>query len=122
MKELYRANYIASREDCTATSLEYEDIDCGFVCAEETYDDLPDAIKNAMTGQYVSTTVTTADWETLRDFICTGDGYRVFVADHLGTSSFLPSVYLHRSTYSETSCMLIFFALQSSKPVARARM
>jgi hypothetical protein len=40
MKELYRADYIAPREDCSASSLTREGIDCGFVCNSDKYDDM----------------------------------------------------------------------------------
>ena len=32
LKELYRADYISAKEGCTATSMDYDKIDCGITC------------------------------------------------------------------------------------------
>jgi len=87
LKELYRANYISPKTDCTATSLTYEDISCGFTCNEETYDDMTAELETVISEQYLPPNMQTEDWETWRDFICTGDGYKIFVGDHLESAS-----------------------------------
>lgn len=87
MKELYRANYIAPREDCTADSMQQDDIDCGFTCNNATYSAMLQGLSETIGAQYVRAGMVESDWGEFRDFICTGDGGKVFVGDHLESAS-----------------------------------
>lgn len=87
MKELYRANYISAKDDCTVDALNEKGISCGFDCNDDQYDDMISELKSTISGNYLSSTITTQGWESWRDFICDGDGYRVFVGDHLESAS-----------------------------------
>ena len=88
MKELYRANYLSARTDCTITDYTKEDgVDCGFTCNEETFDTFVLELKSTIQGSYLSPDITESGWETWRDFICEGDASKIFVADHLESAS-----------------------------------
>jgi len=86
LKELYRANYISPNTGCTATSMAEEDISCGFTCNADYYSGMVAELKTVISSSYVND-LSTEDWETWRDFICTGDGYKIFVGDHLESAS-----------------------------------
>ena len=87
MKELYRGNYITSSDDCSVTSLDEEGISCSFECNASQLDDMIDALKFTLPSQYMKKGMSTDDWITWRDFVCDGDGWRIFVGDHLESAS-----------------------------------
>lgn len=89
MKELYRANYIAPRTDCTADSdlSKSDNIDCGFICDETSYDSMLSGLQETIGAQYIKGDMSTAEWSSLRDFICEGDASLIFVGDHLESAS-----------------------------------
>jgi len=89
LKELYRANLIFKKEssECSVSSLDMEGISCGITCSEENYDSIPDAIKGQITTADVPDDMDDSGWEVWRDFVCTGNGYRIFVGDHLESAS-----------------------------------
>jgi hypothetical protein len=87
MKELYRGNYIESADDCSVSSLTESGVSCGFSCKADSYDDLSDMLKSTISGQYLKSDMKSGDWEVFRDFVCSGDGYRIFVGDHLESAS-----------------------------------
>jgi hypothetical protein len=86
LKELYRANYITPRSDCSVSSLDEKGVTCGFSCNQAQWDDMLDELKDTISAQYLKGTQT-QDYEEWRDFVCTGDGYRIFVGDHLESAS-----------------------------------
>jgi hypothetical protein len=86
MKELYRGNYIKSKSDCSASSLTEQDMSCGFQCNEGQYDNMLEELRSTISDAYVPS-LGESDWEQWRDFICVGDGYKVFVGDHLESAS-----------------------------------
>ncbi len=87
MKELYRGNYITSSDDCSVTSLDEEGVKCSFECNESKLDDMIDAVKYTIPSKYMKKDMSTDDWVSWRDFICVGDGWRIFVGDHLESAS-----------------------------------
>jgi len=88
MKELYRADYISPRTNCTAgDSLTPEDIDCGFICNADKYDDMDEGLADILGKEYIKSSMTDSEWGEFRDFICYGDGSLVFVGDHLESAS-----------------------------------
>jgi len=87
MKELYRGNYITSADDCSVTTLDEDGIKCAFECNASKLDDMIDAVKYTIPGKYVKEGMSTDDWILWRDFICEGEGWRIFVGDHLESAS-----------------------------------
>jgi hypothetical protein len=88
MKELYRGQYIDPNTGCSAATLSDTDISCGYTCNTEKYETMYEAIKPLIV-RFVAEGVAGADhtWSTFRDFICKGDGYKIFVGDHLESAS-----------------------------------
>lgn len=87
MKDLYRNNYISIKDEgCSFDSYEKEDIDCGFQCNEDTYDDMSSFIKSIFNSEWTPPTMTDAGWDAWRDFICEGDAHLIFFGDHLDPS------------------------------------
>ncbi len=87
MKDFYRSNLIYPSNDCTVTSLDYDGTDCSVGCPtdEELLEELSEDILN----QVRKTSVPQGfdDWDSWRDWLCDGDAYKVFVGDHLESSS-----------------------------------
>ena len=89
MKELWRNYYITPRTDCsTSSDLSEEGINCGYTCSKAAANDLPATLKDMMVS-YVTEEAADNDetWNTMRDFVCYGDAYKVFVGDHLESAS-----------------------------------
>jgi hypothetical protein len=87
LKELYRSNYIIPQTNCSAKSMDKDDIDCGFTCNANTYDAMLSELPSVISTQYVPEQMGESDWEQWRDFICEGDAFRIFVGDHLESAS-----------------------------------
>lgn len=90
LKELYRSNLIAPKpaSECTVESMDYDGITCGFDCNEDTSSNVFEAAMKALiSSDWVPSTITNKGWDKWVDFVCTGDGYRVFVGDHLESAS-----------------------------------
>jgi len=88
MKELWRNYYITPRTDCSYSDLSESGIDCGYVCSKNAANDLPATMKD-MLSAYVTESAANSDetWNTMRDFVCYGDAWKVFVGDHLESAS-----------------------------------
>ena len=83
LKEMYRGDYLSTETGCSV-----KEKNCKFVCNSEKLDDLLAVIKDTITlSAYTPGNLTDSDWETWRDFICTGDGNKIFVGDHLESAS-----------------------------------
>jgi len=90
LKELYRSNLITPRDDCSITSLDSPldgGIDCGFTCIDMTYSTMRAAMKALISSEWVPDDMTAKAWDTWVDYVCSGDGWRVFVGDHLESAS-----------------------------------
>ena len=87
IKDLYRGNYITPKSDSTYSKLTEEGISCGFECSAENYEELPHKLSTLVQGVQGRLDLTTEQWEQWRDFVCEGDGYKVFVGDHLESAS-----------------------------------
>ena len=89
LKELYRANtlFALSSTECSYTSLTYEGISCGYSCP--TDEDSLETMSSALKAQLRPFDVDTSDENMALwiDFVCSGDGYRIFVGDHLESAS-----------------------------------
>jgi hypothetical protein len=87
LKEFYRYNYITPYESCEAT----EDIEssvCGFTCNDDpdTYKEFKKNMQLKLT-KYVPDDITDEGWNTWSDFVCEGDGWKIFSGDHLESAS-----------------------------------
>ncbi len=83
MKEFYRANAI-SRPDpstggCEAGDLTYDSVSCYVNCTSDL-DYLNDLMEEHIGSQYVPSGFT--DWSLWTDFVCNGDGYKIFQGNH----------------------------------------
>jgi hypothetical protein len=87
IKDLYRSGYIKAKTGCTATSLTEEGIDCGFECNADTLDNVANKLSVLIQGVRGKMDLTDEQWGQWRDFVCTGDGYKIFVGDHLESAS-----------------------------------
>lgn len=87
LKELYRADYIAPNDGCAVTSMDKDGIDCGFTCNSDTYDDMPSKMKLTVNNAYMPKDMDMEKWGKWRDFVCSGNGFRVFVGDQLESAS-----------------------------------
>jgi len=88
IKDLYRGNYITAKSGCTyGADLSEASISCGFECSAEYYDELPHKLSTVIQGVEGRLDLSTEQWEQWRDFVCDGDGYKVFVGDHLESAS-----------------------------------
>jgi len=87
LKELYRYNYITPNENCKAKSMDPDDISCGFTCNEDLYSGMAAMMKKTVNNAYTPTAMSADKWEDWRDFVCSGDGFRVFVGDQLESAS-----------------------------------
>jgi len=91
MKDLYRNDFIGIRDGgCSYSSYAKEDIDCGYQCNDDLYDDLPKYFASIFNSEWTSEEMSEDDendgWKAWRDFICEGDAYLVFFGDHLDPS------------------------------------
>ncbi len=85
MKELYRADLITPKSDCSVTSLDSDGFSCGFVCNDDDSRRMMSAVKDLITSAYVPTDFDS--WAGWKDFICEGDAHKVFSGDHLEAAS-----------------------------------
>lgn len=97
LKELYRANVLIPPTDCSATnekgeySMEKEDIACNYECNDERMDVLSLMLQHSiLNSDYECVPVDDMPdegWDAWIDFICGGDGSKVFGGDHLESAS-----------------------------------
>lgn len=87
MKDFYRSNLIFPSDDCTVTGLGYDEILCSVGCPtdEELLEELSENILNQV--RLSSVPKGFDDWDSWRDWLCYGDAYKIFVGDHLESSS-----------------------------------
>ena len=87
VKEFYRYNYITPKETCTVPT-EVQDSTCGFDCTADPVEltSFLFNMKNKL-ASYVPSTMSDDGWYAWRDFVCTGDGGKIFSGDHLESAS-----------------------------------
>ena len=85
MKEFYRANYLIPKLSCDAGS-NPDEATCGYVCVDGTSSDLEFNLANKL-GINVPTDMSDEGWQAWVDFICTGDGQKIYSGDHLESAS-----------------------------------
>lgn len=83
LKELYRNNYILPWSNCTTTDDDLSESVCGFDCqSTDDVQTLLQALIEADTGP-----LTDRGWTAWSDFVCSGNGFKVFPGDHLESAS-----------------------------------
>lgn len=96
IKELYRKNFLvgANSGDCSYTSLDAEGQSCHFICNKDSedggkskYDNMGLQLENLVSTTYTGSVLTSDQYNLMRDFICDGDGAKVFAGDHTESAS-----------------------------------
>jgi hypothetical protein len=87
LKELYRADFISPVTGCEMAGYGVDDNDCGFICDDDDADSMESSLKGLITTEYVPSDYSDDIWEQWRDFVCSGDGSKVFSGDHLEAAS-----------------------------------
>lgn len=89
MKEMYRSNYISPEVNCVADQdLSYDGVKCSYFCRDEAAEGHVKMMQSSINlGDYLPDNITDDGWYTWRDFICDGNGYKIFVGDHLESAS-----------------------------------
>jgi hypothetical protein len=96
IKELYRKNFLVGADsgDCKYTSLDSEGQSCAFVCNKDTtdgekskYDNMGLQLENLISTTYTGSVLTNDQYNVFRDFICDGDGAKIFAGDHTESAS-----------------------------------
>ena len=87
VKEFYRYNYITPNSNCTVTD-DVQSSTCGFTCTtdETELTSMLFNLKNKL-ADYVPSTMSDDGWKAWQDFVCTGDGGKIFSGDHLESAS-----------------------------------
>ena len=84
MKEFYRASFLTPNKDCEVDD-EVQNSKCSFTCATEKESQLKLDLElkiGAFTGE-----IGDEGWTAWKDFVCTGDGAKIFSGDHLESAS-----------------------------------
>jgi hypothetical protein len=76
MKELYRADYISPKSDCTADSYDINGFQCGFECNEDLKSEMVSSLKGLISASNVPESFSDEQWEEWRDFVCVGDAHK----------------------------------------------
>eukprot|EP01038_Epipyxis_sp_PR26KG_P009550 gene9550-12862_t len=84
MTSTYRSNYWSPKKNCTVNKDNLEDSVCGFDCNKENLDDIISYVEELL-GEYLNTSK--SDFSTVWiDFICYGNGYKIYPGDHTDAS------------------------------------
>jgi len=86
LKEFYRYNYITPKTDCEVDVDDVQAATCGFTCVADSEDVLLANLKTKIENN-VPSDMSDDGWTAWKDFICTGDGGKVFSGDHLESAS-----------------------------------
>lgn len=98
LKEFYRDNILTPNSNCTSLnsngeySSAYDDQKCGFTCVPDMLNILNLQLERSVLNSDYDCVPTVDEmpdegWVAWREFICEGDGYKVFGGDHLESAS-----------------------------------
>jgi hypothetical protein len=88
MKEMYRANLVLPKSDCSAQSLDKDSLTCGFTCDDSEASTWIDTFSDLSISKYVPDESNNDEgWEAWRQFACNGNGYLIFTGDQLESAS-----------------------------------
>eukprot|EP01038_Epipyxis_sp_PR26KG_P015305 gene15305-20622_t len=85
IKEFYRYGYLTPRSDCKINENNVEDSECGFICNPETYSEMLTKLFS-LQSKHIDTSKSDAE-DVWKEFICTGNGAKIFAGDHLESAS-----------------------------------
>jgi hypothetical protein len=89
MKEFYRYNFLTPKSDCVVEDT-LEESTCGYECSTDAYEPMVLNLKNKI-NNFVSSQMQESSsnpgWTAWKDFICTGNGHKMFSGDHLESAS-----------------------------------
>jgi len=85
MKEFYRYNYVVPNRSCNVSD-DVQSSVCGVTCDEDSISLLQLNLKTKIANQ-IPSDIDTDGLTAWSDFICTGDGWKVFSGDHLESAS-----------------------------------
>jgi hypothetical protein len=97
LKEFYRDDLLTPKDSCQAEDLTtgvfstaYENQQCGFECVPEMLNILLLQLQSVLNSDYTcvdTDSMPNEGWIAWKNFICNGDGFKVFGGDHLESSS-----------------------------------
>jgi hypothetical protein len=87
MKDLYRDDYFNPKTCTLDSSAALNDFSCGYECVPENLNAMVSALQLMMGKEYMASDMSHTDWIKVRDFICTGNGYKVIVGSHMDSTS-----------------------------------
>lgn len=90
LKEFFRLNYLVPFSNCTYDeNVPATELQCGYTCNDDLTSDFVFELKNILNSDNdcIPYDLQDAGWFAWKDFICTGNGYKVFGGDHLEAAS-----------------------------------
>jgi len=89
LKELYRGNFISPSANCTIENYDVDGNTCSYQCSDsaDSITAMESSLKNLITTNYVPETMSQQGWSKWRDFVCSGNGHKVFSGDQLEAAS-----------------------------------
>jgi hypothetical protein len=85
LKEFYRYNFITPNKACSVDPDDVNSASCGFTCIDEG--SAFEANIRQKLGTHIPQDISDEGIAAWKDFICRGDGYRIFAGDHLESAS-----------------------------------
>jgi hypothetical protein len=85
LKEFYRYGYITPNDECTVAD-DTDSSTCGFTCDDDSLSNLKSNLKNKIQ-DFTPSDMSDDGWTAWTDFICSGDGQKIFSGDHLESAS-----------------------------------
>jgi len=89
MKDLYRTNYLKPVTGCSTENFDASsnELTCAYECNEDQADTFIDALKDKLSKNEYLTSESTENYSKMKDFICTGNGYKIIVGAHMESAS-----------------------------------
>ena len=96
LKEFYRLNYLVPNQNCSLSydangkeKLDADSLSCGYTCNPDETANFVFELKNILNSDNDCVPYDLQDkgWMAWKDFICMGDGYKIFGGDHLEAAS-----------------------------------
>ena len=89
LKELYRAGTLSPRKECAMNAKDASLSSCGFECNTKLKGEMKKMLYMILNSDYEVTPMPLKfdDMEAWVEFVCDGDGYKVFAGDHLESAS-----------------------------------
>jgi len=85
LKEFYRYNYLVPNDNCTVPD-DVQSSECGFYCPDESLTELNQNLNTKLFSN-IPETIGEVGQSAWLDFVCLGDGQKIFSGDHLESAS-----------------------------------